>query len=78
MWKQVYCEKCNSRYHYECEDTTKKQIMKMYSVKHNIFAKKIKKLNMKKTWIVKYNQLKEEIEKMKEEKAKVTKTVSRK
>ena len=30
IWKQWYIVKyCHSQYHYECEDTAKKQIMKM-------------------------------------------------
>ena len=33
MWKRVYCEKYHSWYHYECKDTTKKQIMKMHPSK---------------------------------------------
>ena len=71
----VYCEKCNSWYHYEREDTTKKQVMKMYPGKTQYICKEDQKIEYEKTWIIKYNQLKKEMEKMKEEKAKVTKTV---
>ena len=74
MWKRVYCEKYHSWYHYECKDTTKKQIMKMHPSKTHS-CKEDQKIEYEKTWIIKYNQLKKEIEKMKEEKAKVTKTV---
>ena len=35
----VYCEKCNSLYHYECEDAAKKQIIKMYPGKHNLLKR---------------------------------------
>ena len=45
---RVYCEKCNSWYHYECEDTTKKQIMKMYPGKTQYIFKKDQKIEYEK------------------------------
>ena len=72
---RVYCEKCNSWYHYECEETTKKQIMKMYPDKTQYICTEDQKIEYEKIWITKYNQLKKEMEKMKEKRAKVTKTV---
>ena len=71
----VCCEKCHSWYHYECEDTTKKQIMKMYPGKTHYISKEDQKIEYEKTWKIKHNQLKKDMEKMKEEEAKVIKTV---
>ena len=75
MKTRVYCEECHSWYHYECVDTTKKQIMKIYPGKSHYICKEDPKIEYEKTWIIKYNQLKKEIEKMIEEKSKVTKSV---
>ena len=44
----VYCEKCSSWYHYECEDKTKKQIMKMYPGKTQYIFKKDQKIEYEK------------------------------
>ena len=48
MWKQGYCEKCNSWYHYECEDTAKKQIIKMYPDKTQYICKEDQKIEYEK------------------------------
>ena len=44
----VYCEKCNSWYHYECQDITKKQIMKMYPGKTQYICKEDQKIEYEK------------------------------
>ena len=51
-----YCEKCHSWYHYECEDTTKKQIMKMYTGQTHYICKKDQKIEYEKTWIINYKR----------------------
>ena len=45
----VYCEKCHNWYHYECEDTTKKQIVKMYPDKTHYICKEDQKTEYEKT-----------------------------